>query len=148
MANLLTPLTPQFQPFPAAVLLYLSGVQLLSPHCQIPCPPSLPACMTYTIGPQPILRFQVIVKNIIAQLSTLGACRSYLTPLHNQFPEPAVTYNQSVPLQSPGISISTQLASLSTQGYVASRLVLNQLHDCLDYKDQLPPVSLTSRTTA
>lgn len=47
VANSFTPLALQLQPFPAAVLLCLSGVQLPSPHCQIPCPTPLTACMTY-----------------------------------------------------------------------------------------------------
>ena len=147
VANSLPPLAPQSQPFPAAVLLCLSGAQLPSPHCQIPCPPPLPACRGPI--PWPILRLQVIVKDMLAQLPTLGAWTVDLiwplciTSFLDQGPH-SVPW---VPMQSPAISISPQLLfpprDMELQAWVLTQPLIAWI-----IRTKLPPGSLTSMLTA
>lgn len=111
-------------------------IQLPSPHYQTPCPPTFPACR----GPIPwaILRLQVIVKDMLAQLPTLGAWTvDLIWPLWiTSFLDKGPYSVPWVPMQlKTAISISPQLLCLP-QGYGASSLGFNSTTDCLDYKDQ------------
>ena len=140
VARSLPLLAPQSQSFPAAVLLHLSGAQP-SPHCQIPRPPPLPACRGPT--PWPILRLQVIVKDMLAQFPTLGGmdCGSYLSPVHHQLPGPGTAL---CPMGTNAVTshLNQSPASVFTQGCGALSLGFNSTTDCLDYKDQTAPWKL------
>lgn len=147
VASSLPPLAPQSQPLRAAVLPCLSGAQLPSPLCQTPCPPPPPACR----GPilWPILRLQVIVKDMLAQLPTLGAWTvDLIWPLCiTSFLDRGPHSVPWVPMQLPAISISPQLLfpprDMELQAWVLTQPLIAWI-----IRTKLPLGSLTSMLTA